>query len=870
MWAAEIGGNDRVNAIFEARIDPKARKERPQQHSSNTERAAFLKAKYVEQRYLDVSKYALCRGKRIPDSTADNERLSKHLRGGGFESPPPVSRKGSLNSHNSNTNTPVTPKVVKPSLFFTLDTPTEHDQIDSDDDLFADSATTTSDLFGKGNNNTNILRSMSSFDGPIIPEGDEDEDPHVDSVAGFDDPFAEEDENDDEEREIAYPNMAMSVSDISAFQSLGSTFNGVVSSAHSSNCGTTRTIKRPPSPLHNRTASLPPLYSQPSIEELEQQKQQAIKQEDYLKAAEIKRRITAVLNPPNQTEINNLESLKKLAVRQEDYVRAAELKAKIEELRNQRRSNRQLMVESSMNSVMAMAKRSDSPACHRRSLDTFFERHEDEDLQRAVQQGLKRANAASDFEDESIQLSHLGRQDGAHSFHQRSNDVSERFTRSIAEASQTSKLDTNGFVVDDSDRKIENVDKAHLQSKPSQPLSRRNSRTPSRESNEVSGPGKPSRSRSLKRKQTFRQSSTGISSEQKELSQRRRSKSRDRKSDRRERSKSRDRKSQKDKGRSKREGESNDKQRRPRSKSRDRKNAQKDKDRKNRSKSRDKKHSERSGRACREPISSVGNKPRSRSKSQSRNQARRKKPSILTTSSEVFDMTPQIPLPPRAPEKRKPSPRPDNPRQASTQSRRVTNAGDMEKAILKAHHSADDISFNSSFRSNASDKIQSAHHRDSRGHVAKSRRTLHSSEEKEDVPNPPNCKGSRSLHVSHSFFDFEGAKDKNFFIDEAPISTPPVVSRKSKPACDMETPALKERKLSISSPAGVDEFPFIASPVTPRPSQEAVDVASPASTRSTDISAKYRREVERTAARLERLRRNRRNEANTDLRLAKH
>jgi hypothetical protein len=59
--------------------------------------------------------------------------------------------------------------------------------------------------------------------------------------------------------------------------------------------------------------------------------------------------------------------------------------------------------------------------------------------------------------------------------------------------------------------------------------------------------------------------------------------------------------------------------------------------------------------------------------------------------------------------------------------------------------------------------------------------------------------------------------------------------------------------------------------VTPRPSQEAVDVASPASTRSTDINAKYRREVERTAARLERLRRNRRNEAaNTDLRLAKH
>lgn len=67
------------------------------------------------------------------------------------------------------------------------------------------------------------------------------------------------------------------------------------------------------------------------FEKLEHQLNSAVESEDYLKAAELKKKMDSLKE--NKEKIDKLRSQLKLAVKEEDYLKAAELKKQIESIK---------------------------------------------------------------------------------------------------------------------------------------------------------------------------------------------------------------------------------------------------------------------------------------------------------------------------------------------------------------------------------------------------------------------------------------------------------------------------------------------------------------------------------------------------------
>jgi len=188
MWAAEIGGNERVNTIFEANLHFSDAKPNP--NSDSKHRAAFLHEKYVHHRYLDVQKYSLCRVKRTAmedDDTCSKSSLSQD------DSIIASAHIGALKFNNSGFS------MTRSSSFNNRMRCKNDNQIDSEgDDVFANSATIPSDLFGRSNKK----KPADLFE-------------RRKSTAGFDGPVIEEESSDEEEEYSKFP--ATSLSDLTAF-----------------------------------------------------------------------------------------------------------------------------------------------------------------------------------------------------------------------------------------------------------------------------------------------------------------------------------------------------------------------------------------------------------------------------------------------------------------------------------------------------------------------------------------------------------------------------------------------------------------------------------------------------------------------------
>jgi hypothetical protein len=890
-----------VNAIFEALMSPSERK--PTQFSTSNERADYIRKKYVHHKYLDVANYAFCKTRRTQSVVMeDDESIASDIFSA-FATPSPASISKSYGGSYRNLTSPNSAK-----LFFTPCTPFQRAEEDveeevEEEDMFADSATTTSDLFGPGSTTPMRNRSRSS-DVSAIDEGMEEEDC--------------DDERTEEGSQKPYPQLKKSVSTVSAF-----TFESTFRTDGDANC--------PPGPLQRVQA---PLVQAPNLDmkTLKRQKEEAIEREDYMRAAQIKRQMAALLQLPTCAEIESLESLKKLAVRQEDYVRAAELKTRIEHLRNQSRSDRHRQVELSMNQAMAFGNKEGTTTRHRNSLDNFFGAcgHTNDDfIHSAIDNERMRPDKVDDIEAESIQLDTHDNISTA-SFQSPAENVSQRFSRSIAETSQHSMLDSMGFVVNDDGPTTETSNFRSPASKDtgsSSSSSRRLPRTPVRDPTRDPNGMKKSRSRSRARREKSRRSSkTKDKNETKDIVQSRAGKFKDDKQHR-NRSSSQDKKSDKinqqgercksreTTGRSKdehsqdtsksrgRNSHHNDRESRDRSKSRDRKSYQKDKQRgeksksnhqmksrdrsKNseirneedkplraRSKSREKQTNEKQsdlGRGTTNMMESTVSRPRSKSRSRSRRDTRQKigvnkapcntevkrstslahptcglpfstpvntKSKVLSTSTPTCNFSPFSP---------------EAVARDSSHRGRAMGATDIEKPFPDLKETEDDISIDESFKTFSSDNVQSAHQRSSSGRVSMSRRNLGCDNKSYEV----SPKGSHSLHVTRgtleeSSFDFGAVQSENFFALQPPISSPSLSNKSSsapRRSVGFETPAkpFSKRQLSIGSPAGVEDFPSMGTSEKPNK-------------KDSDFAAKYKQEVERTVARLERLREKRRNQ----------
>ncbi|KAG7372361.1 putative GTPase activating protein [Nitzschia inconspicua] len=870
LWAADVGGNQRVNAIFEALLN--ATDNKPTQHSTSDERINFIRDKYVNHKYLDVANYKLCRAKRTQSVGLEED---ESIISGSFSAiRSPTASQSSRRSLSSLS----TPQIIKPSFFFTPTSTAKQDE-EEEEDMFADSATTTSDLFGFGRSSPTKRRS-SSFDGEIIDEGEEDDDS----------------DQDEDDSEIPYPKLAQSVSNFSAFE-MSSDF-----------CPKGNPINRP-TPLRKK-ADAPMMHSSSGeMENLRRQKEEALESEDYMKAAQIKRQMAALLNPSSNAEIESLESLKKLAVRQEDYIRAAELKARIEELRNQRRTSRQLLVESSLNSAIESPMMK-SQKTQRDSLDHFFGRNQSEEMnatQETIQNGRVVADEADDIEEGSF-LIHGIENNLINNFKNQPEDASHRFSRSIAEASQHSKLDTLGFVVDKTDSKDDKKDFTTSSPKYSDSSSsRRTRRAPVRDPIRDGSGIKKSRSRSRTKREKLRRTSSSSNSNVNEKKQdgrtnddpqrrygssnkgkisirsgeqRHRSKIRERSNSRERKENGKDRKSR---GRSKsqdRKTHHKEKQDRERSKSQDRKSSQKnirersysnerrsDKDRqaRNRSKSRDRKSTEKNSRTGRaSKVATENSVSRNRSKSRSNRDLRRKsqlnKPidnqEVRRSTSFVY---PANGIPFSSPKSKQfstsiptcsmYSPTGSQGNRDSSFRRKMMEATGIDKPIHNTSNTTDDISVDESFKTFASETVQSAHQRGSTGRVSMSRRNLESDSPSYDV----SPKGSHSLHLNRraltdSFGFGETSQKENFFATKLPFASPSTSTVSGGPGkrlstAGFETPSAEQfskRQLKIGSPAGVEDFPQIATPNS--------------LSRKESLTEKYKQEVERTVNRLERLR----------------
>jgi protein-arginine kinase activator protein McsA len=875
-----------VNAIFEALLCSSDIK--PTQFSSFNERAEYIREKYVNHKYLDISNYAFCKTRRTQSVVLEEDESIASDIFGPLVSPSPTyiskSNRRSFRDFSSYDN-------EKPSLFFKTIAPRKRDAEDDDEeeDMFADSATTTSDLFGHGST-TPVRNRLRSFDGEAIEEGKEDK---------------EEKESDDESR-MQYPRLAQSVSNFSDFTSK--------SRFHTDSDASTHALLVPCGP-QQRVSPSPNL----DFETLKRRKEEAIEREDYMTAAQIKRQMAAMLHTPTRAEIESLESLKKLAVRQEDYIRAAELKARIEHLQNQSCSDLQRQFEASMKAGAAKG----TTVHHRNSLDTFFGARDsmnEDHFDLAIESGRIPADEADDIEGETIQIDKYDSQ---------AENASQRFSRSIAETSQHSRLDNMGLVVNDDGRKKETNDfRPPVPKSTGSSSSRRAPRTPVRDPTRERNGRKQSRSRSRTGRETLKRSSKTnekylkdseqrIGGKSKNDNQRRnRSSSRDKKSDindkHRERSKSRERSKNRD-----RKGHSKDQHVRDRSKSRDRKSLHLDKQSRDRSKSRDRKNhkidkpsrersqshhqtksrdrsksSERrsdkekslrnisnsrdnnsnekkgdSSRVTRNTVENTGS--RSRSKSRSRRDPRRKSgvnktpcnPEVKRSSSSTHPTCGLPFLPPGTSKSRVLSTSmptctfsPFSPEAVKRDShrRQMMGATLLEKPSRISAKADEDISIDESFKTNSSDNVQSTHQRNSCGRISLSRRNLSCDNKSYDV----SPKGSHSLHVTRctlegSPFDFGAVQSANFFAPLPPLSSPSLSTKSSgtpKRSAGFETPAkpFSKRQLSIGSPAGVEDFPSIDTPKTP-------------SKKGVDSTAKYIQEVERTVARLEKLREKRRN-----------
>jgi hypothetical protein len=200
---------------------------------------------------------------------------------------------------------------------------------------------------------------------------------------------------------------------------------------------------------------------------------------------------------------------------------------------------------------------------------------------------------------------------------------------------------------------------------------------------------------------------------------------------------------------------------------------------------------------------------------------------------------------------------PEAPNRDSSLSRQVRGGTGVEKQIKKqipALRTGDDGSIDEFFKTLPSDNVQTAHQRTSSGRVSMSRRNLCCDNQSYEV----SPKGSHSLHVTRctleeSTFDFGAAQSENLFAPQPPLTSPSFSTKSSdasKWTGSFETPAkpFSKRQLSIGSPAGVEDFPSIDTPDGP-------------GKKNIDLAAKYKQEVERTVARLERMREKRRTRA---------
>lgn len=443
------------------------------------------------------------------------------------------------NKKNNNRIVPITPQMVKPrlenhELFSPLSDDGDGGGDSDEDDLFADSATTTSELFGQCSkfaptksmiSSSKVAKTsgmpqqhLAAFEGSVlVEEDDDDSDVHesveignsredIRDVVHSDDleevDYGDDHDDDEDESVPRYPANAVnnpqfgaSLSDFGFDDNVMANYQAMESgrakakrtpafgivdtrrSFHSTDASATHTLqpvaavpipfkskrgKKPAKEFVRRSASSSqdsmdsaglPLAPMLDLETLEQQKQDAIDEEDYLRAAQIKKQIESLQNSPELAKIEQLESLKKLAVRQEDYVKAAELKAQIEELKGRRRSNRQHHVRSSLNAALDTTataapeadnddkNRHQSSKRQQQSLDSFFgQQSEDEE----ILEELEQEEGVDYIEDDPAPARGPKGDTFLQSLHSRS-------------VSQHSRVDNFGFVMEDLDDIVPNL-----------------------------------------------------------------------------------------------------------------------------------------------------------------------------------------------------------------------------------------------------------------------------------------------------------------------------------------------------------------------------------------------------------------------------
>ena len=245
--ALEFGGNDRVNAIFESHNVFESLK--PNHSSTSQLRTIFIKKKYQSRQFYDSTAYKETLEKRKYPSDAKNLK-------------------------------PVTPNVIRPIIRLNDsfspfgDTFEDDDNFEDGNDMFDDSATTTSDLFGhctkSPKKKTHALRP--------IPMKIEEEKEYSDekTMACEDDEFAQlaTDRSRDTlnfEMEEECDNNSF---DLNSFDQL----------------------------LKGRNIHQTPVRIPIIVEALEVAKIKAVTEEDYLKAAELKKQIDELISVCGQKQ----------------------------------------------------------------------------------------------------------------------------------------------------------------------------------------------------------------------------------------------------------------------------------------------------------------------------------------------------------------------------------------------------------------------------------------------------------------------------------------------------------------------------------------------------------------------------------------
>jgi hypothetical protein len=286
IQACEVGGNDQINSIFEATCVFDSIKPNP--HSDAAQRVAFVREKYQNLNFYDSGVYR----KVMQEEEEASQRREADM----------ISVEDYFNTGHQNRY--VTPKLVKPTLAYddlfsrSANEDNSISEEGDDDDLFADSATTASDLFGHCTKPPRKYRQEA----PNLLSMDEEEDEVEESESGVD---AEDNFNafavNRNTRKRAPSRIELNEDDTFAQftkdpsshpPSRKSSPSVVFSHDDDAFAQFVGKDRRTPQPRRrSKHDEMRPVVPTLDIESLEVEKAEAVANEDYLRAAELKKQI---------------------------------------------------------------------------------------------------------------------------------------------------------------------------------------------------------------------------------------------------------------------------------------------------------------------------------------------------------------------------------------------------------------------------------------------------------------------------------------------------------------------------------------------------------------------------------------------------